>query len=435
MSKGQTIAAILGLAMLIGILLFALGIFGGKHYNWYESYDVRSDEPYGLSYTIDLIEAFFDGETDIARNKISEVLVEENPDSYLFIGFSPYYTAGTVDTLIDYIYQGHTAFIAANDFPDVLMYRLLPALVGHLDSIYETTDLLPMQGEDPPSLISDYTIDSTYQLTLLNDFIPQREFSFRYRILDIYQTYPWRFFSTQYFGSTGSYQWHISAVDKDQHASMITFDIGEGQLHLYNNPILLTNMYAVDSVNIPFLSAMFSYLPGQHLLIDEYSKYYSGEGDASPNSNNEAAGPLQFILSQPALRAAWYTLVAALLLFMVFRSRREQQVIPVVEPNVNRSLEFAHTIGRMHYLRKEHLYLAQQQMRLWYAYVREHYQLQAGDDTEQFIQKLALKSGVTEQSIRDILEHYSRFDKRLSLQEKEMMDFYYKTQIFYKNCI
>jgi hypothetical protein len=435
MSKEQTIAAIVGLALLIGILLYALGLFGEKHYDWYETYDIRSDEPYGLSYTIDLIDAFYTGETNIEREQISKVLDEEKPDSYLFIGYSPYYTGGTIDTLLNYVRSGHTAFIAANEFPDSLMLRLIPLLSTRIDSIYTLQEFETEDQQQHPSLITDFFSSTHYQQELVNDAIPLRRFSFRFRIQDTYENYAWRYFRTENFGTNTAFPWTASAKDAKQHTPMITFHIGDGQLHLYHTPILLTNLYMVDSANIPFLSAMFSYLPGESLVIDEFSKYYQNPGDGLDSSNHEAAGPLQFILSQPALRAAWYTLLAGLLLFMVFRSRREQQVIPITEPQVNRSLEFANTIGRMHYLRKEHLYLVQQQMRLWYAYVKEHYQLQAGDGRELFIQKLSLKSGVTEQSIRDILEHYSRFEQRQSLQEKEMMEFYYTIQIFYKNCI
>ena len=59
--------------------------------------------------------------------------------------------------------------------------------------------------------------------------------------------------------------------------------------------------------------------------------------------------PLRFILSQPALKWAWYLLLAGVLIFIIFNLRRTQRPIPILPKNLNTSVEFVKTIGNLYY--------------------------------------------------------------------------------------
>jgi hypothetical protein len=57
--------------------------------------------------------------------------------------------------------------------------------------------------------------------------------------------------------------------------------------------------------------------------------------------------PLSFILSQRALKWAWFTLLGASLLFVLFRSKRKQRIIPILQPNKNTTLAYAQLLGSL----------------------------------------------------------------------------------------
>ncbi|HPE98497.1 MAG TPA: hypothetical protein PKX04_11095 [Chitinophagales bacterium] len=424
MNRGTVIAIVVGVTIATGFVIWMVRNFNSHNYFWYETYRPSSDQPYGLSYTVDLLEHFQDEKPEWIRKDLITALEQTQAPNYLFIGEKPLYTDEMADALIAYISKGNHAMIAANEFPVTLMGKLFNdgTEAGNVLPPFNEAD--GFQDTNAGTAILNSYHDKYFDLYFRYPGLPKDRFRFSYRVRDQKESHSWRYFQTD----TGGLQ--VAAHDDRHYPSMLDLTIGNGHLYLFCNPVLLTNIYAVDSNKIPFFNIMFSHLEQGGTLLDEYSKIPPSQQAGDPEFNS----PLRFILSQPSLRSAWYTLLAGAFLFVLFRGRREQQVIPLAEPNVNRSLEFAMTVGRMHYLRGDHLHLVQQQMRLWRSFVKDKYQLVAGEDQELFISKLSMKSQVPESAIRDILDTYKSFKDRLSLKEKEMTDFYTKTRTFYKSC-
>ena len=55
--------------------------------------------------------------------------------------------------------------------------------------------------------------------------------------------------------------------------------------------------------------------------------------------------------------------------------KRKQRIIPVLERNENTSFKFISTIGRLYFLQNDHKKLCQQKMKLFYAYIRDRYNI------------------------------------------------------------
>lgn len=120
--------------------------------------------------------------------------------------------------------------------------------------------------------------------------------------------------------------------------NFIKVRFGKGNFLLQLTPDMYSNYFMLNSKTYPTAYASLHHLQGRNIL------WYDGLYDAEISRT-----PLRYILSQPALRYGWYLLLATLLLFLIFKSRREQAAIPIVKPEENLSLAFAQTIGSLYY--------------------------------------------------------------------------------------
>ena len=207
---------------------------------------------------------------------------------------------------------------------------------------------------------------------------------------------------------------------------------GKGNFYIHCNPIVFSNYFQVEKNNIEYTSKVLSYLEPGDIIWDEYSKTtYNSEFQ---NNEQQQEGPLKFILSQTSLRWAWYVMLIALILFIIFRTKRMQQSIPVLEPNENKSLEFVQTIGRMYYIRKNHKQLALQKIKLFLHFINEKYQLATHTPDEIFIQKLVMKSEISANSIQSIFKHAKYIDNTDDVTDNDLIELHKLLEHFYKNC-
>jgi hypothetical protein len=215
---------------------------------------------------------------------------------------------------------------------------------------------------------------------------------------------------------------------------------GEGNFYLHTMPLAFTNYHLLEEDKLEYVDKVFSHLQEGPIYWDEYSGVSERVGEAinnrDYNSGNRmlrAESPLQFILSKPALSWAWYLLLTAVLLYVVFLSRRRQRVIPVLQKNTNTSLEFLSTIGHLYFLQNNHKQLALQKMQLFRSFIREKYHLHGLEFDEEFKKRLQQKSDVDRPIIDEIFLIHSNIKKR-PITENTLIDFHKALEQFYRHC-
>jgi len=153
-------------------------------------------------------------------------------------------------------------------------------------------------------------------------------------------------------------------------------------------------------------------------LWDEISR--KPKPDYEPG-NSDSRSPLSFILSEPALRTAWYILLGTLVLLLVFRSRRAQRIIPVLPVNRNGTMEFTRAIGREFHRTRNYSALQREQWQVFLAYVRQHFGLSTQALDANFIQRLASRTGQPLEQIKELIQTGEQFaQRRISAQEAEL---------------
>jgi hypothetical protein len=134
------------------------------------------------------------------------------------------------------------------------------------------------------------------------------------------------------------------------------------------------------------------------LQEEELNEELTGEQDDSY---------FQFLLQRPSFIAAMLLTVIGILLFLIFRSKRMQPIVPYIGKKKNMSFEFAQTITSI-YLSKQYPYaLLKLQRKNFYDTVSKHFFIDLNKkdaDREKDLDSLAQKSNVEKDEIRALLK-------------------------------
>lgn len=443
------------------LLVFSYFLFQnqGKVFNWQENYNGKNVDPYGAMVITRLLEAQM-GDAFVTVKKSLSSQFENIPDkgsTYIFIGPRVYYSESDREALLNFVSEGNAAFISANYFNEELFQEL---------DIYGCT----------------YTHKISMEEGVFNFYDEQladkKGYTFNYRLRDKDKSYSWSYFDLDVCNTYGKEEFdpeqyeyvdpddyeasesyedeeEIDAfseeeISEDQESTELTpdnhirdlgyledygpnfiqVDYGEGKFLIHCNPIVFSNYHLRSEKKLEYVEKTLASLPRDKVFWDEYSKVYHFENQSESDMQD---GPLNYILSQPSLRWAWYLILAGVLIFFIFFSKRRQRVIPILPEALNSSIEYAETVGRLYYSSEDHFKLFSHQYHLFQADIRRLYQIQTPAKIEaDFIERLSLKSAVPIQILNDIFSQKKRLEYKRELSNKELIEFYQLLDKFHK---
>lgn len=206
-----------------------------------------------------------------------------------------------------------------------------------------------------------------------------------------------------------------TVLGRNQHkrANYIRMRIGKGQLLLHCAPMAFTNVSLLADDNRRYISDALSYLPRhpQRLIWDDY--FSDGRSGAST--------PLRVILTRPGLRAGYFTALAAVILLLLFRSKRRQRVIPVVAPLRNTTMDFVDTITQLYINKSNHRDIAIKVVSHFLEFVRTRFGLPTGMLDEDFIKRLTARSGMDEGKVGALIARIQQVRVGHSVSESELL--------------
>ncbi len=419
------IAAILVIITGLSILFWN----SGRRVSWLETYRIESRDPYGTFVIGELLKDYFPGQP---FQVLSDSLPKQfpagsgTPANYLFIGEGLLIDSTGIETLTDFVAAGNTAFIASRTLPNELVY-------GYLSSI----------SCEEYFYWDDYSsvVDTVADLRLIHPGLsPEASFRIWHHYKRRHTRYRWQYLEPWLFCESDTGLVALGYF-RDSLPNLARLPYGDGYFYLHSMPIAFTNVQLLEENALRYAERIFSHLTPGPIYWDEASKVAEdlarrrNRSDYSPPDRRlNPSSPLQYVLSQPALTWAWYLLLALSLLYLFFRAKRRQRIIPVIEQPANTSLEFVTTIGRLFFLQNDHKQLALQQMKLFRAFVHDHYALSTHDLDKAFIEKLAAKSEIPAAELAAILQLHQQITDSAHVTEQEMVRFHQKLEYFYKNC-
>lgn len=415
--KGNTktiVIALLSALVLVSLIYFANQL-NEDRFNWYESYDTKSNQPYGMEFMQKLLPSYFpESKVEInKKKKLSELLVEPSSTLYFFIGHSIFLSQSDEATLLSLVKSGGTAFIATNNYPTKLM-----------TNVYTS-----------PCVEEMLYLHSSLEEAGLNFYHPslnsETNYLYRFRENDKDKSYFWKSLDVSAVCELESTITPLGyIVADDEYINFFRIAYGEGFIYLHSNPIVFSNYFISIKNNLPYTEGVLSHLQAKSIIWDEKSKVPLYSDD------NNAKSPLYFILQQPSLKYAWWLFLGSVVLYLIFAAKRKQREIPVLERKNNTSLEYVRMVAALHFQNGNHLDIARKKMKYFQYFIRQRYGIQLSSDNDKSIQVLAQKSNVSKQLIESIAEQFHLIDRYsyTNIESEKLSQLYFAIDQFYKSC-
>ncbi len=302
-----------------------------------------------------------------------------NPTNYIFINNSLNIDEFAIHRILKYVANGNIVFMATNHFP-----------VSLKDTLgFETS--------------YQFSIEPFVFLKMANKNISKNRFKYRKAVQNIF------------FNELDTLNTTILGYNKikkeNYHPNYIRIAYGDGFFLLNTQPYAFSNYHLLKSDHIKYVTACLSYLNNNSIFWDEKVKAQS----------EEIKTPLRFILSKPALKYAWFTAIFAIIIYMLFRAKRRQRIIPIIHKLPNTSIAFARTIGDLYYQEGEAKDIIHKKINYFLEYLRNRYLLETSNLNDEFIKKLHLKSGVSIKEINFLITFIVNISKRERLEENSLV--------------
>ena len=334
--------------------------------DWSDSFARDDARPYGSHVLFESLPALFP-EADPVRAVSTTPYqwlqqggeaASESPSAYLFVASQLRLDPSGARAVLDYVAQGNVAFLAAQRYDGPLA-----------DSLGLDTGLTFGTGR-----VAEMVMDSV--MTRLHLTAANRPRPVPVRSDAVHHT----------FSAVDTARTAVLGTTAEGRPTLVRTDWGEGHLILSTTPRVFTNYYALRPKSEPYVWGALSHLPADLEAIwwDAHHK---------PGAVREQ-NIMRVVLGHPALRTAYWLLLAGTLLFVLTRGRRRQRAVPVVEPPRNRTLDFVRHVGQLYYERGQAIELARKKIDHFQAFVRRRLDLPAGPPTDDWIDRVARRAGV-----------------------------------------
>jgi hypothetical protein len=221
---------------------------------------------------------------------------------------------------------------------------------------------------------------------------------------------------------------HTIVLGKDMNGSpdfiRISYARG-GAIFVHLNPLSFSNFFLLHKRNQTYYDLAFSYMPVKTAVV-EWSDYYRYAGKA------ENFSALDFILSQRALRwAFWLTLLLFLVMFLA-ESKRKQRPIAEIPALRNASQDFVKTVSRLYFQQKNNQNLAAKMIAAFLENIRSSYNLSTSMLNDEFARKLSFRTGRPVNEIMLMIQSIHKARLNADLSDRDLMDLHQQFSQFNK---
>jgi len=355
MNKTFKIYAVIFIIIMVILALFEVN--KKEVTDWRKNFDVNQKSPFGLF-------VFNKEAKDLFKNNLTKIDVapydyytDKNKKPHNILILESEIDPESWNKILDEVSKGSDAMIIANRLP-----KNISDTIGFYGSkiSYENENVLKLT-------------DKKYQ----NDFIKLDKFpsgrGFSYIKPNV-----------QILGKT------VEENNEDQ-ANFIKATFGKGTIYVHCEPLFLTNYYLLQSGNVKYAQSVFSYLSDRETLWFVES------------NTKESSSLLRFILSNPALKYAWWVFLGGLVLFIFFNIKRKQRIVPIIEPLKNTSADFVKSIGNLYLQEGDFHDMMAKKAQYFLNKVRLDLLIDTQNLDEEFAKRLQLKTGKPAEMVNEAI--------------------------------
>ena len=385
----------IGFLVFAVLLYVAMDIFEPKPVDWSNDFTRSSSIPYGTEILFNEIETLFP-ESDVQIN--NRTLYDySNQDStstpnWVFINNALQFDPLETDNLLSNVENGSEVFISG-----LVNGKLADTLNLSYSFYFALFDSVAEAGEQTVSF-KDSSINKGNNWT---------------------HTVKTNFY---YFTSYDTAKTEVLGYWNKDQVNFIKVPWGKGAIYLNSTPHLFTNYYLRNPEQATYAFTALSYLPVEPTIWDGYYKA----------ARKVSGTPMSIIITTDGLKHAWYLGIITLLLFMIFKSKREQRIIPIIEPPKNSSIKFAETIGELYLEQGSHAEILQKKLKFFYEYITTNLRLDISTTDANFKTDVASRSGIDEQQIFKLFDLIELTKSSQNISQNELKLITEKIDEFYK---
>lgn len=421
------------LYLIFGIvaLLLLLEVITPRPLSWEESYTSGDKIPYGAYVLYDQLDELFGEEVESVKVDPVSFLKnhkEETNANYIFINNYLGFDRTEMDDLLEFADRGNKVFVSTQSvtgaFGDSLKLESNPyysyyeedtVRVRLNNPLFENRSYIYQKGSSYRHFVS---YDTT-RTTVLGEVLPFE---------------PVKGYLKNIFGEEfGSEQDSTESIIENQieksksrqvpQANFIELKVGDGAIYYHLNPIAFTNYYMLQKGKEQYVSEVFSYLNDGPVYFDDYGK----------SGRRVVSSPLRFILTNAALKWSWYITLGAVLLYFIFKAKREQRAIPVVNPLENSTVEFTKTIGNLYFQSGDVSGVIHKKINFFLQKLRSKYFVNTEKMDAVFIQRLSVKTDVPQEQTKDIINYITHLRNKPVHSDYELKQLNKKIDAFFKD--
>jgi hypothetical protein len=376
--------------IVILVILTIIKIAEPEEIDWSKSFARTDKIPYGGYIIYDLAQGLFpESEFVLKELPIYNILKDNYYSSTNYVFINSYFSPDRLDTeyLLDYVAEGNNVFISAF------------GIYGDLG------DSLKIKVYD--NFFSEDSVNINFSLPEL-----ESENGFKYLKGNF----------ENYFSEYDSTLVQVLGKNENNNVNFIRIRYGNGNFFLNTVPLAFTNYHILNSGNNEYVYKALSHLPVQETFWDDYYK----------DGNKFNASTLQYILSQQALKWAYYIILVSVVLFIFFYGRRRQRIIPVIPPLTNTTVEFVETVGNLYYQQKDFKNIAEKKISFFLDHIRHKYFIKTSSFDADTVRKIADKSSISEAKIKSLFREVEKINHSQQITEEELININYQIEKFYE---
>ncbi|MDP5107191.1 MAG: hypothetical protein NWQ31_13590 [Polaribacter sp.] len=382
-----------------------------KKTNWSENFREKEKSPFGTYIVYNEANSIFKDQEIISLKQNFEDYITDGKHrdrnwlaNYIVIKQNANkLTNDGIDSLLNFVHEGNTAFLALNSFGDHLLEKL-EIVTNNLDQEFlGIIDLKNLKGE----------------FFLENESFVGKSYRYDRNIRRHYVVS---------YNDTTTIVLGTSLIDKEKVPNFIKVYHGKGAIYLHTNPVVFTNYFLLKGKE-KYVENVFSYLPSQPVYWDPQIKKSRFSDDSEDDSNSI----FQYFLQHPTLTWFLYVSLGGLLLFMLFNARRKQRAIPILHPLENTTVAFTQTIASLYLKEQDHKNLADKKIAYFLEKVRTKYLLNTTNLNKDFIEHLAAKSGNKIENTNYLINTIITLHKRSECSQEELLVLHKMIETFFNN--
>lgn len=378
-------------------------------YDWTQNFKKSSDQPYGLKLFYTAVKKQSPKFTVVRGEFYQMYDTSETNSSFVSIGSEFFADSTQALDILKYVERGNHVFLAVNYSPLEILRNFVP--IG--DSINPFTDQR----------------DSVISLRFINNGAPSHNsIKFHYQQFKDTAAYYWGVYRYSYFnGALMNYGFKPLFSINDSNIIAFYREYGKGRVIVHANPILFTNYYMVTENGFNHANHMLTQLRNGHTYWDE--------GGALGNNNDfdsEGSNPLKFLFSHPYLKMAWYLLVATIVLYVMFRSKREQRIIPILPLNTNASIEYTKAIGTLYFQNKGQTHIAAEMYTIFLSDVRARYNINTDVPDTELVEQLSQRSGIDKRILYNLFKQFKYVKTDSEATKDNLIQLYNSIENYHK---